>query len=158
MRLRLLVGHSKGNLLISSALNHLCHELQGPDGETSDGPDDPFNSLVVVTLGAVVDLPTALVKKENQYQFLGSLDLLGRVNSRSIVGDIPAEAIRVDGAGHHLNTRIPAYLDVRKELPKHMPKLPDVEGDGEAAQPFSLREVDRRACSRRRAAVAACGS
>jgi hypothetical protein len=136
----------------------MCHELQGPDGETTDGPDDPFNSLAVVTLGAVVDLPTSLIKKENQYQFLGTLDLLGRLNSRSIAGDIPAEAIRIDGAAHHLNTKIPAYLDVRKVLQKHLPNLPYMEGDDEEVRSVSLRELDRKAGTRRRAPVAAVSS
>jgi hypothetical protein len=158
MRLRLLVGHSKGNLLISSALNHMCRELQGPEGSTTEGPADPFNSLVVVTLGAVVGLPTALIKKENQYQFLGTLDLLGRLNSRSIAGDIPAEAIRVDGAAHHLNTTIPAYLDVRKVLPKYLPNLPYMDGDDDEIKPVSLREFDRKAGGWRRATPAAVSS
>ncbi len=154
MRLRLLVGHSKGNLLISSALNHMYRELQGPDGSSTDGPDDPFNSLVVVTLGAVVDLPRALIKKENQHQLLGSLDLLGRLNSRSMFGDIPPDSIRVDGAGHHLNTKIPGFLDVRKELPKVLRTLPHIEGAAEEAEAFSLREFDHKAIGRRRTQVA----
>jgi hypothetical protein len=157
MRLRLLVGHSKGNLLISSALNHMCHELRGLGGDVPGGLDDPFNSLAVVTLGAVVDLPEALIKPENQYQLLGSLDLLGRVNSRSIAGNIN-RAIMVDGAGHHLNRKIPAHLDVAKELKKHLPTLPHLEGDDGDGRVLSLRGLDRKAGGRQRATVPAVGN
>lgn len=154
MRLRLLIGHSKGNLLISSALNHMCHELRGLDGDASGDRDDPFNSLVVVTLGAVVDLPKAFIKPENQYQFLGSLDLLGRLNSRSIAGNVD-RAIMIDGAGHHLNRKIPAYLDIAKVLKEHLPTLPKLEGDDEDGKVLSLRSLDRKSSGRQRALVPA---
>ena len=42
---------------------------------------DGFNNLAVVTLGAVVDIAEDMIPKTNQYQFLGSFDGLGRLNS-----------------------------------------------------------------------------
>ncbi len=54
-RLRLLVGHSKGNLLISFTLNHMKDELQSVAAELSNKHHPLFNRLSVVTLGAVVD-------------------------------------------------------------------------------------------------------
>jgi hypothetical protein len=116
--LRLLVGHSKGNLLISAVLNHMSHSLRD---ENSAG-DKAFHNLAVVTLGAVVDLPSDMVLAENQYQFLGTLDLLGRMNSRSIGGDI-ARKQSVPGAWHSLNSWLPGHMSLQ-ELLKTKVKLP----------------------------------
>ena len=82
LNIKLLLGHSKGNLLISSALNHISNELRSIVGDKTYARDDhSMQHLKVVTLGAVVDLPTKLIKAEHQYQFLGRLDVLGRANS-----------------------------------------------------------------------------
>jgi hypothetical protein len=54
--LRLLVGHSKGNLLISSVLNHMSYSLR--DGRKAN---DPFHNLAVVSLGAVVEIPSDMI-------------------------------------------------------------------------------------------------
>ncbi len=127
MKIRLLVGHSKGNLLISSALNHLNNELRSFLGEERfKGEDLAMNNLAVVTLGAVVNLPDELIRKENQHQFLGTLDLLGRTNSRALAGTIEAGFTPIDGAGHHLNTKIPGYLDLKEVRDKYLPNLPDI--------------------------------
>lgn len=145
MRLRLLVGHSKGSLLISSALNHLNHEIEEIRlwNPALRGHDDPFDSMAVATFGAVVDLPDALIKPANQHQFLGRLDLLGRLNSRSIAGQIE-RATLIDGAAHHLNPDIPAFMDVNRVLRTHLPNLPSIERDQEEADAHSLRAFDRR--------------
>jgi len=127
MKIRLLVGHSKGNLLISSALNHLNNELRSLLGEKRFKSEDlAMNNLAVVTLGAVVNLPDELIKKENQHQFLGTLDLLGRTNSRALGGTIEAGFTPIDGAGHHLNTKIPGYLDLKEVRDKYLPNLPEI--------------------------------
>jgi len=127
MKIRLLVGHSKGNLLISSALNHLNNELRSFLGEKRFKSEDlAMNNLAVVTLGAVVNLPDELIKKENQHQFLGTLDLLGRTNSRALGGTIEAGFTPIDGAGHHLNTKIPGYLDLKEVRDKYLPNLPEI--------------------------------
>jgi hypothetical protein len=116
--LRLLVGHSKGNLLISAVLNHMSHSLRNDDS----GEDKAFHNLAVVTLGAVVDLPGDMILEENQYQFLGTLDLLGRMNSRSIGGDI-ARKQAVPGVWHSLNSRLPGHMDLT-DLLRNKVKLP----------------------------------
>ena len=127
LNVKLLVGHSKGNLLISSALNHINNEIRaGLGDEKYRGEDHSMQNLAVVTLGAVVDLPTKLIKQENQHQFLGRLDLLGRANSRSFGGDLAANVTRIDGSGHHLNTKIPGYLDVKAVLKEYVPDLPKI--------------------------------
>jgi hypothetical protein len=140
MKIRLLVGHSKGSLLISSALNHMNNELISIIGnEKYHSEDLSMKNLVVVTLGAVVDLPTELIKRENQYQFLGSLDCLGRLNSRSLFGDIAEGVTWIDGAGHYLNTKIPGHLDVKAVLQQYLPtsKLPHIPSE------IQLREKNR---------------
>jgi hypothetical protein len=118
MNLRLLVGHSKGNLLISAVLNHMSHGLRGK----TSGKDKSFHNLAVVTLGSVVDLPLDMIHEENQYQFLGTLDLLGRMNSRSIGGDIGRKQA-IPGVWHSLNTRLPGHMDL-KALLKNKVKIP----------------------------------
>jgi hypothetical protein len=92
----LLVGHSKGNLLLDVVLEEFVDEL--------DGDEHPwFDRLHVVTFGAVVALP---VEFRRVRQYLGSLDVLGRLNSRR---GVPRSS--VPRAGHHLNRRLPYHLD-----------------------------------------------
>ena len=67
--------------------------------------DHSMQHLKVVTLGAVVDLPSKLIKAEHQYQFLGRLDVLGRANLRTFGGNIDSAVTSIDGAGHHLDIR-----------------------------------------------------
>jgi hypothetical protein len=105
-KLFLVAGHSKGSLLISFVLGHMVDELEGDDHPF-------FRELAVLTLGAVVDLPEQFV---HRHQFLGELDLLGKVNSRA---DVPHQVVA--GAGHHLNPKIPYFMDVAGVL-KQVPK------------------------------------
>jgi hypothetical protein len=134
--LRLLVGHSKGNLLIGDILNHFSHVLEDVNGDTA------FQNLAVVTLGAVVDLPKNVILAQNQYQFLGTLDALGRFNSRySIAGDVtPTQWIH--GAWHTLNTRLLGHMDVIDILTNRV-KFP-------ASQPLTATERTEGVGSERR--------
>jgi hypothetical protein len=100
-KLSLLAGHSKGNLLVSFVLGHMVDELGGDYHPF-------FDELSVLTLGAVVDLPQEF---KQRHQFLGQLDLLGKINSRA---DVPHEI--VPGAGHHLNPGIPYFMRVADVL------------------------------------------
>ena len=56
-----------------------------------------------------------MILEKNQYQFLGTLDVLGRMNSRSIGGDI-ARKTPIPGVWHSLNTRLPGHMDVKRLL------------------------------------------
>jgi hypothetical protein len=117
-RLRLLVGHSKGNLLISFVLNHLKDDLGERALRLRESRHPLFDHLTLVTLGAVVDIPTAAFAMET-HQFLGQLDWLGQINSdRSppFFGTIPIEHEMIPGAGHHLNPRFPCPLSVADAL------------------------------------------
>jgi hypothetical protein len=117
--LRLLVGHSKGNLLIGDVLNHFSYALRMVDGSAED---KAFQNLSVVTLGAVVDLPKDVILEKNQHQFLGTLDVLGLINSRSLAGDV-APRQPIPGAWHSLNTRLLGHMDVIDIL-RNRVKLP----------------------------------
>ena len=106
--LRLLLGHSKGDLLISFVLNRMVDELEGEHHPL-------YDELAVATLGAVVSLPAQFTR---QVQFLGQLDWFGAINSEL---DVPHQT--VPRAWHHLNPRFPFAMrlsDVLREVP-----LPD---------------------------------
>jgi len=118
-KLKLLIGHSKGNLLISSVLNHMSYSLRD-----NSKTRDPFQNLAVVSLGAVVDIPNDMILEKNQYQFLGTLDVLGRMNSRSIGGDI-ARKTSIPGVWHSLNTRLPGHMDAKRLLEEKV--IPNLE-------------------------------
>lgn len=95
--LEVIVGHSKGCLLIDFVLEQFVQEMEG-DAHAL------YDKLCVVTFGAVVSLPRQF-KRVRQY--LGGLDWFGGMNSRL---NIPHE--RIPGAWHHLNRSIPYHLDV----------------------------------------------
>jgi hypothetical protein len=101
----LLVGHSRGNLLLDVVLEEFV------DGLVGDG-HGLFDRLHVVTFGAVVDPPPEF---RHVQQFLGSLDWLGRLNSRR---GTPRSS--VPRAGHHLNRRLPFHLDAVSTLQDHL--------------------------------------
>lgn len=114
--LKLVVGHSKGCLLTSFALWHLVDEME-------DDAHPFYDTLTVVTLGAVVAIPRQFKRR---HQFLGELDWFGGMNS---VLDLPHT--RVPNAWHHLNTATPLCMSVRDVL-RHVPALmtPDSTGAG----------------------------
>jgi hypothetical protein len=111
-KLKWIVGHSKGNLVISSALSELVLEKSPMD----------MNDVEIVLLSAVTALPPDTGR---QHQYLGTLDQLGMVNSR-----IAVPYKRVPGAMHWLNRDLPLHLDARaiiKQLAGRRPsKLEDV--------------------------------
>jgi hypothetical protein len=117
-RLRLLVGHSKGNLLISFVLNHMKDELGARAIRLRESRHPLFDHLTVVTLGAVVDIPTAAFELET-HQFLGQLDWIGHLNSDRdppFIGAITIPHEEIPGVGHHLNPLIPGYMSVASVL------------------------------------------
>jgi hypothetical protein len=117
--LRLLVGHSKGNLLISYALNHMVEELGRKHHPL-------YDELAVVTLGAVVGLPGEF---ERQHQFLGEYDWFGALNS-----ELDVAHRKVPRAWHHLNPRVPFCLSV-PEILRDVP-LPEGRENRPMARPW----------------------
>lgn len=97
-KLRWVVGHSKGNLVLAGALA----ELAGEDA-TYRLPD-----VNIVLLSALTALPP---KVGHHYQFIGSLDGLGKLNSR-----LNIEHTEVPGAMHHLNTKLPFALNAVEQI------------------------------------------
>jgi hypothetical protein len=115
--IRLLVGHSKGNLLIADAVNHMSNQLKNVENvkHVKHVKDKVFlQNLAVVTLGAVVDIAD-MIPKENQYQFLGSLDSLGLCNSRWDMDGL-APHTSLPGKWHSLNRRLYLHTDVPEIL------------------------------------------
>jgi hypothetical protein len=145
--LRLLVGHSKGDLLIGDVLNHFSYALRMVDGSNED---KAFQNLAVVTFGAVVDIPNDVILEKNQYQFLGTLDVLGRINSRSLGGDV-APRQPIPGAWHSLNTRLLGHMDVIDIL-RNRVKLPPPTT---ALAPAHAETVDSEVVERRNRLTAA---
>ena len=88
--LKWLVGHSKGNHVISNSLK----DLKSFD-------------VNIVLFSALVMLP----KIGHHYQIIGSLDLLGWANSQMNV----SHKI-VTGAMHHLNRNFPLHINVQKQI------------------------------------------
>jgi hypothetical protein len=97
-QLRWVVGHSKGNLVISGAISELLVE-----GEHLD-----FDRVNIALFGALTALPPGV---GCQYQFIGNLDVLGWINSRLNI----AHKL-VIGAMHHLNTRLPCHMNAVEQL------------------------------------------
>ena len=122
--LQLLVGHSKGNLLISHALNYIRDELSGEPDVAS-----LFKALKVVTLGAVVDIPGQELGLKT-FQFLGQLDGLGLLNSDRdppFVGSITIPHEVVPGVGHHLNPFFSCNMSVSQVF-SGIPEIPKKDG------------------------------
>lgn len=97
--LEFLVGHSKGNMVLSGALGELFCEK---------APIRQLDQVTIILLSAICALP--LVGKK-QIQIIGALDPLGWANSRF---GIPHKVVL--NAAHHLNKEIPLYLDAVAEL------------------------------------------
>jgi hypothetical protein len=115
-QLELVVGHSKGSLLIDFVLEQLVEELEG-------GTNTLLNRLKVRTLGAVVSPPKGL-NGLNVRQFMGELDSLGNLNSH---WGVRYEEVR--GAGHHLNPKppipLPNHLNVSEVLSSERGDFPE---------------------------------
>lgn len=94
----LLVGHSKGNLVISEALYAL--DLARPERLAELGA-----AARIVTISARIAMPRAC---KSVVDVMGAADGFGELNSTlGICTDIP-----VPGAGHHTNTDLPGHIDV----------------------------------------------
>lgn len=98
--IRTLLGHAKGGLTLSFALQAL--ELAEPATLAR------HLSARMVTAGAVQPMPAALAHVE---QYLGALDWFGELNS-----DPTMRRTLAPRAWHHLNTQTPAHLDLAAAL------------------------------------------
>ncbi|MEM6827130.1 MAG: hypothetical protein AAF553_04240 [Pseudomonadota bacterium] len=99
-----LVGHSKGNLVISEAL----YALRSQDRERFK---QVAHNVPIVTFGARIAMPTQV---KTVIDVMGDLDSFGALNSRP---DIAVD-VTVPNAWHHTNTRLPFHVPVTKILAK----------------------------------------
>ena len=97
-----LVGHSKGNLVISEAL----YALRAKHEERYQSV---AKNVPIVTFGARIAMPTEV---ERVIDVMGDLDSFGAMNSRPDIG----VDVSVPGAWHHTNTRLPYHVPVTKVL------------------------------------------
>lgn len=102
LQIGLLVGHSKGNLVIADAL----HELQRTDRARSD---DLCGRIRIVCFSARPKLPRACA---HVTEVIGRYDLIGGFATRR---EAPP-AIVVPDAWHHTNTALVGHLPVTKIL------------------------------------------
>ena len=96
-RIRVLVGHSKGNYVIENALEGLVELCKLKHRKI---PRD----IQIITMGAVLRFPEQFSKV---VQFIGSIDWFGMFNSRP--GLNPH---RIPGAWHSLNTDLFGHMSV----------------------------------------------
>lgn len=100
-KIKLLVGHSKGNYSIENALEGLI--------DISNKKQLPIpKNLQIVTLGAAVHFPKEFT---NVHQFIGALDGFGALNSQEVVS-----RDSINGLWHTLNSSIPGHLSVEEAL------------------------------------------
>jgi hypothetical protein len=116
--LRLLAGHSWGNVLISFVLRQIAYGPKDRATRLRESRHRLCDPLAVVTLGAVADIHTKLFELEAR-QFLGRLDWLGHMNSSRhppYLGLIAPEHELIPGARHHLNPIFPAAKSIEEAL------------------------------------------
>jgi len=98
----LLIGHSKGNLVLSEAL----YELGAIDPQRIAAL---AKTVRIVTVSAVIAMPEPF---RGIIDVMGAWDWFGGLNSRL---DLRPECV-VPHAWHHTNTELPAHLPVTKTL------------------------------------------
>jgi hypothetical protein len=96
-----ILGHSRGCLSISSALEALHLLNRSPDIARAQ-------RARIVTTGAVVEFPPGFY---NVKQYLGTLDWFGGMNSAPGKDFVP-----IPNAWHHVNTSIPFHMNIKEVL------------------------------------------
>jgi len=99
---RLLVGHSKGNLVLSAALHDLCKEDEIRVADLAE-------TMKIVTIGARIAMPPAFT---DVVDVMGEWDWFGEINSRPFI-----DADRhIPHSWHHTNTDFGGHLPVTSTL------------------------------------------
>ncbi|HEU4652126.1 MAG TPA: hypothetical protein VFS49_12000 [Croceibacterium sp.] len=101
-RFRWLVGHSKGNLVLSEALFDLREENRAAFDAVRAGTE-------MITVSAKIAMPRGFARI---IDVMGDLDGFGALNSRQ---DIPTD-VEVPMAWHHTNIELPLHLPVTETL------------------------------------------
>ncbi len=100
-RIKLLVGHSKGNYSIENALEGLGQMTKAPSSLMAA-------DLQIVTLSAVIWFEPQFAQV---HQYIGQLDFLGMINSRPDL-----RCTFIPGAWHTLNHTLPGHVSVAQAL------------------------------------------
>lgn len=111
--LKVLVGHSKGAILINYVLDQFVHRMEGNDHPY-------YDDLHVVTIGVVVGIAKEFTKSS---QLIGKLDWFGGINSLPSLlweTDPNVRPRFIENAWHHLNREIPFNLRLSDALAKHV--------------------------------------
>lgn len=111
--LKILIGHSKGALLIDYVLDEFVRRM----GSGHSYYDD----LQVVTVSAVVGIPKEFTKTS---QIIGKLDWFGGMNSLPDLlwdKDPKTQPKYIENAWHHLNRDLPYKLSLVEALGTHVP-------------------------------------
>ena len=109
LKLKLLIGHSKGNLVISEAL----FQMKALDATRLK---QIAKQMLIVTVSAKIAMPPDF---EHIVDIIGQIDGFGALNSRWDLGT----EVTVPFAWHHTNTELPMHLPVTETLRK----LPEIE-------------------------------
>ncbi|MQB42417.1 hypothetical protein [Rhizobium sp. ICMP 5592] len=118
---RLLVGHSKGNLVLSAALHDLGKQDETRAAKLAEGTK-------IVTIGTRIAMPPIF---SDVIDVIGEWDWFGEMNSRPF---ITADR-RIPHAGHHTNTDLHSHLPVTSVLKEILAAAPSphVETKAEAS-------------------------
>jgi hypothetical protein len=103
LALRRLVGHSKGNLVVSEALYAVAEASEAKIAQLG-------RDLDIVTISAKIYMPDPYCR--HVIDVMGQYDAFGLLNSRA---DVKTD-VSVPGAGHHTNTRIFGHVPVTAVL------------------------------------------
>ena len=109
LKMKLLIGHSKGNLVISEAL----FQMRALDATRLK---QIAKQMLIVTVSAKIAMPPDF---EHIVDIIGQIDGFGALNSRWDLGT----EVTVPFAWHHTNTELPMHLPVTETLRK----LPEIE-------------------------------
>ena len=116
---RLLVGHSKGNLVLSAALHDLCKEDEIRVADLAE-------TMKIVTIGARIAMPPAFT---DVVDVMGEWDWFGEINSRPFI-----DADRhIPHAWHHTNTDFGGHLPVTSTL-KEILAISPIAADARAEE------------------------
>lgn len=124
---RLLVGHSKGNLVLSAALHDLCKQDETRVANLAE-------TMKIVTIGARIAMPPLFT---DVVDVTGEWDWFGEINSRPF---IHADR-RIPHAWHHTNTDLGGHLPVTatlKEILATSPMAAEARADESSAEAAPL--------------------
>ncbi|MFT4182352.1 MAG: hypothetical protein QM636_10595, partial [Rhizobium sp.] len=124
---RLLVGHSKGNLVLAAALHDLC-------GQDTRRAATLAERTKIVTIGTRIAMPPLFT---DVVDVIGEWDWFGEMNSRSYL----APDRRVAHAWHHTNTELTGHLPVTATLRDILATAPVGEEARTASAPHVATET-----------------